>query len=98
MMPMTLKEQAPVPPPPYYRAQARLSLALHIDALTLVSTLHLLTPCRLAVHLACSCFGLRLASGKGWPAANPLPLTAMETRTPGRCAAAGGALCAQRAD
>src|SRR6266567_2835154 len=33
MMPMTLKEQAPVPPPPYHRAQARLSLALHIDAL-----------------------------------------------------------------
>jgi hypothetical protein len=52
MMPMTLKEQAPVPPPPYYRAQARLSLALHIDALTLVSTLHLLTLCRLAVRLA----------------------------------------------
>ena len=52
MMPMTLKEQAPVPPPPYHRAQARLSLALHIDALTLVSTLHLLTLCHLAVGLA----------------------------------------------
>ncbi len=91
MMPMTLKEQAPVPPPPYHRAQARLSLALHIDALTLVSTLHLLTLCHLAVglahrrcppplpagpggailrgyarlvaQLACSCSGLRLASG-----------------------------------
>ena len=52
MTPMTLKEQAPVPPPPYHRAQARLSLALHIDALTLVSTLHLLTLCHHTVGLA----------------------------------------------
>jgi hypothetical protein len=52
MMPMTLKEQAPVPPPPYHRAQARLGPALHIDALTLVRTLHLLSLCRLAVRLA----------------------------------------------
>jgi hypothetical protein len=49
MMPIILKEQTPVPPPPYQRAQARLSLALHIDALTLVNTLHLLTLCHLAV-------------------------------------------------
>ncbi len=52
MMPTTVNEQAPVPPPAYHRAQAKLGLALHIDALTLVTTLHLLTLCRLAVRLA----------------------------------------------
>lgn len=52
MMPTRVTEQAPVPPPAYYRAQARLGPALHIDALTLVRTLHLLTVCRLAVRLA----------------------------------------------
>ena len=52
MMPPVVKEQAPVPPPSYQRAQARLSPALHMDALTLVTTLHLLTLCRLAVSLA----------------------------------------------
>jgi transposase len=43
---------APVPPPAYRRAQARLGPALHIDALTLVRRLHLLALCRLAVRLA----------------------------------------------
>src|SRR5258708_14720030 len=52
MMPRTLNEQAPVPPPAYHRAQARLGRALHLDALTLVNTLPLLTLCRLAVRLA----------------------------------------------
>src|SRR6266568_7618488 len=52
MMPLVVTEQAPVPPPAYHRAQARLGPALHIDALTLVTTLHLLTLCRLAVRLA----------------------------------------------
>src|SRR5438270_10287779 len=52
MMPMTLNEQAPVPPPAYHRAQARLGPALHIDALRLVRSLHLLALCRLAVRLA----------------------------------------------
>ena len=52
MMPTVVKEQAPIPPPAYQRAQARLPPALHIDALTLVTTLHLLTLCRLAVGLA----------------------------------------------
>ena len=52
MMPTIVKEQAPVPPPSYQRAQARLSRALHIDALTLVTTLHVLALCRLAVRLA----------------------------------------------
>src|SRR5436853_2671256 len=52
MMPLAVTEQAPVPPPAYHRAQARLGRALHIDALTLVTTLHLLSLCRLAVCLA----------------------------------------------
>ncbi len=52
MMPTIVNEQAPVPPPSYQRAQARLSRALPIDALTLVTTLHLLALCRLAVRLA----------------------------------------------
>jgi len=52
MMPTVVKEQAPVPPPSYQRAQARLGPALHLDALTLVTMLHLLTLCRLAVRLA----------------------------------------------
>src|SRR5260370_18920521 len=52
MMPTHLNHQAPVPPPSYPRAQTRQSPALHIDALTLVSTLHLLALCRLAVRLA----------------------------------------------
>lgn len=51
MMPTHLNNQAPVPPPSYHRAQTRQNL--HIDALTLVSTLHLLALCRLAVRLPC---------------------------------------------
>jgi len=52
MMPTLFNEVAPVPPPAYHRAQARLGSALPIDALTLVNTLHLLMLCRLAVRLA----------------------------------------------
>lgn len=52
MMLAIVKEQVPVPPPSFQRGQARLSRALHIDALTLVTTLHLLALCRLAVRLA----------------------------------------------
>src|SRR2546429_7387386 len=51
MIPVALESQASVPPPAYYRTQARLGPALHIDALSLVRTLHLLTLCRLAVRL-----------------------------------------------
>lgn len=47
MTPTPVNEAAPVPPPAYHRAQARLGPALYIDALTLVNTL-----CRLAVRLA----------------------------------------------
>jgi hypothetical protein len=42
----------PVPPPAYHRAQAKAGPALHVDALTLVSRLHLLPLCQLAVRLA----------------------------------------------
>ena len=52
MMSLALEDQTPVAPPSYQYAQARLGCALHINALTLVSRLHLLTLCRLAVHLA----------------------------------------------
>lgn len=52
MMPTLGNSAAPVPPPAYHRAQARLGPALPIDALTLVNTLYLLTLCRLAVSLA----------------------------------------------
>ena len=52
MMPIVVKEQAPVPPPSYQRAQAKQSAALHINALTLVTTLHLLKLCHLAVQMA----------------------------------------------
>src|SRR6266446_4968614 len=52
MMPALVNEAAPVPPPAYHRAQARLGPALHIEALTLVNTLHPLMLCRLAVRLA----------------------------------------------
>jgi hypothetical protein len=52
MMPTVISEQAQLPPPAYHRAQARLGPALHIDALTLVRTLHLLVFCRLAGRLA----------------------------------------------
>jgi transposase len=51
-MSTVVTHEAPVPPPAYHRAQARLGPALHIDALTLITTLHLLTLCRLAVRLA----------------------------------------------
>lgn len=52
MMSLTLADQTPVAPPSYQRAQARLGPALHMNALTLVTTLHLLMLCRLAVCLA----------------------------------------------
>src|SRR5436305_11152289 len=56
MMPTVVSEQAPVPPPSYHRqevqAQARRARALHINALRLIETLHLLALCRLAVQMA----------------------------------------------
>jgi len=52
MRPVEFDSQASVPPPPYHRARRHLSPALHIDALTLITRLHLLALCRLAVQLA----------------------------------------------
>ena len=46
MMPTIVIDQAPVPPPSYYRAQTRRRSSLRINALVLVQTLHLLTLCR----------------------------------------------------
>jgi len=54
MMPTKFDEQAPVRPPAYHWAQAR-QVGLHIDALTLVTTLHVWALCRVAVHLPVVC-------------------------------------------
>ncbi len=39
-MPTAWNEQAPVPPPSYHRAQAQRAGGLHLNALTLIETLH----------------------------------------------------------
>lgn len=49
MIPALVTDLAPVPPPSYQRAIAK---ALHIDALRLVTHLHLLTLCGVAVQIA----------------------------------------------
>src|SRR5258708_16056765 len=43
------RDRAPIPPPSYHRTMAT---ALHLDALTLVTRLHLLEMCRAAVQRA----------------------------------------------
>jgi hypothetical protein len=65
MIPTIGNSAAPVAPSAYQRAQARLGPALHIDALTLVTTLHLLVLCRLAVRLAHRRCSPPLPSGPG---------------------------------
>ena len=52
MVPTPCRNTSPVPPPAYHRAQDAHGRALHIDALTLVTRLHLLALCRLAVRQA----------------------------------------------
>ena len=52
MIPVSCSSTVPIPPPAYRRAQAKARPALHLDALTLVTRLHLLALCRLAVRLA----------------------------------------------
>ena len=52
MVPATCSSTAPVPPPSYHRALTKQRTALHVTALTLVTTLHLLDLCRLAVQAA----------------------------------------------
>ena len=52
MVPAPCAGTAPVPPPAYQRALAKHSASLHLDARTVVETLHLLALCQLAVRLA----------------------------------------------
>ncbi len=52
MVPVACPSPVSVPPPTYQRAQAKATPALQLDALTLVTHLHLLPLCRLAVRLA----------------------------------------------
>jgi hypothetical protein len=52
MMPGLCTNQAPVTSPAYHRAQAHMGPALHIDAYTLITSLHLLALCRIAVRLS----------------------------------------------
>jgi hypothetical protein len=65
VMSLALEDQAPVAPPAYQRAQDRRGPALHINALTLVTNLHLLTLCGLAVRLAHRCCPSPLPAGLG---------------------------------
>ncbi len=52
MVPATCVSTAPVPPPSYHRALVKQPTALHVTALTLVTSLQLLALCRLAVQAA----------------------------------------------
>lgn len=52
MVPATCSGTAPVPPPSYHRALGKQPTALHVTALTLVTSLHLHALCRLAVQAA----------------------------------------------
>jgi hypothetical protein len=52
MVPALCANTAAVPPPSYQRALQKQPSALHVTALALVATLHLLALCRLAVRLA----------------------------------------------
>src|SRR5690348_10949139 len=49
MISALVTDQAPIPPPSYHRA---LATALHLDALTLVTRLHLAALCAVAVQMA----------------------------------------------
>ena len=52
MVPALCPTIGPVPPLSYQRALAKQPAALHVTALALVSTVHSLDLCRLAVQLA----------------------------------------------
>jgi len=51
MFPAACTSVVPIPPPAYHRMQHKRRTTVHLDALTLVTRLHLLSLCRLAVHL-----------------------------------------------
>lgn len=65
MVPATCSSTAPVPPPSYHRALVRQPTALHVTALTLVTSLQLLALCRLAVQSAHRRCPPPLAKGPG---------------------------------
>jgi len=65
MLPVCRDAQAPVAPPADHRARRRLRPALHLNALTLVTRLHLLTLSRLAVRHAHSRCPPPLPAGPG---------------------------------
>ena len=65
MVPAPCRPTDPVPPPAYQRALAKRRPSLHIDAVSLVQRLHLLTLCRLAVRLAHGYCPLALPQGPG---------------------------------
>jgi hypothetical protein len=67
MVPASCARMGPVPPPAYHRAQA--GPALHVNALTLVTDLHLPALCRLTVRLALRRYLPLLPSGSGGRAA-----------------------------
>jgi Transposase DDE domain len=52
MVPVSRQGTAPVPPPTFYRSELKRRPSLRLDALTLVTRLHLLALCRLAVRLS----------------------------------------------
>jgi hypothetical protein len=52
MIPLPCSSTVPIPPPAYQCAQTKAQPALQLDALTLVTRLHLLALCRVAVRLA----------------------------------------------
>ena len=52
MLPSSSNAQAPVPPAAFHRGHTKQRHPLHMDALTLVTRLHLLALCRLAVRYA----------------------------------------------
>lgn len=84
MTPALGADQAPIPPPSYHRAIAK---ALHLDALTLITRLHLLTLCQVAVQLAQQRCPPPLPAGPGgaprlYPEESLLLLALLRTRLP----------------
>lgn len=65
MVPTSCSSTVPIPPPAYRRARARAQPPLRLDALTLVTRLHLLALCRLAVRLAQQLCPSPLPAGPG---------------------------------
>jgi hypothetical protein len=76
-----------IPPPAYQRAQTKAQPALHLDALTLVTRLHLLALCQIAVRLAHRRCPPPLPAGPGghprvYPEASLWLIALLRTRLP----------------